>query len=283
MTRFDVVIPTFNAPSARLAAAVGSARACAGVSRVIVVDDGSEPATSAPEGCELIRQSNTGPSAARNRGIEVSDAAWVVFLDDDDELIPAGVGAMIALAERLGAIGAVAARFERRGEVPRLKGVPSEWSGKLLPRWEDVLRPIAIFGASGLLVSRRAIDVGIRFDPDLRVGEDREFLARVGQRGPIAVSGEPALTVALRDEGNLSSAAHLARRARDHAVIAGRFGGAECAAHLREATTWLVNAAARAGVDDASWRALVGLMQSRGWPVPLKARVRRMFRRAKGA
>lgn len=281
MTRFDVVIPTFNAPAARLAAAVASARACDGVSRVIVIDDGSTPAALAPESCELIRQPNAGPSAARNRGIEASHAPWIAFLDDDDELIPAGVGAMIAMVQRLGAIAGVAARIERRGEVVRRKDVPDEWAGKLLPHWSDVLRPVAIFGASGLLVSRRAIEGGIRFDIDLHIGEDREFLARVGKHGTIAVSGEPALTVALRDDGNLSSPAQLARRIRDHAVIAGRFGEAECEAHLREATAWLVNAAAKAGVDQSSWRTLVSLMQTRGWPVPLKARVRRMFRGAK--
>lgn len=280
MTRFDVVIPTFNAPAARLAAAVASARACDGVSRVIVVDDGSDHAALVPESCELIRQSNAGPSAARNRGIEASDAPWIVFLDDDDELIPAGVSAMIAIAEKLGAIAGVAARFERRGGVLRRKDVPEEWAGKLLPHWSDVLRPIAIFGASGLLVSRRAIEGGTRFDVDLRIGEDREFLSRVGKLGPIAVSGETALMVALRDEGNLSSPAQLARRIRDHVAIAERFGEAECAAHLREATTWLVNAAAKARVDQASWRTLVSLMQTRGWPMPLKARVRRMFRGA---
>lgn len=281
MTRFDVVIPTFNAPAARLAAAVRSARGCDGVSRVIVIDDGSEPSAVAPEGCDLIRQPNAGPSAARNRGIDASDAPSIVFLDDDDELIPAGVSRMISLAERLGAIAGVAARFERLGALVRRKDVPGEWAGKLLPHWSDVLRPLAIFGASGLWVSRRAVEGGIRFDVDLRIGEDREFLARAGQLGSIAVSGEPALTVALRDEGNLSSAAQLPRRIRDHVVIAGRFDDPSCVAHLREATTWLVNAGAKAGVDGASWRALVGLMQSRGWPVPLKARVRRMFRPVK--
>ncbi len=281
MTRFDVVIPTFNAPAARLAAAVASARACDGVSRVIVIDDGSEPVALVEDECELIRQRNAGPSAARNRGIEASDAPWIVFLDDDDALIPPGVNAMIAIAERLGAIAGVAARFERRGEVVRRKDVPGEWAGTHLPHWSDVLRPIAIFGASGLLVSRRAIEGGIRFDVDLHIGEDREFLARVGQLGPIAVSDEPALTVSLRDEGNLSSAAQLARRIRDHVVIAGRFSEGECVAHLRQATMWLVNAAAKAGVDDASWRALIGLMGARRWRVPLKARVRRMFRGAR--
>lgn len=281
MTRYDVVIPTFNAPAARLAAAVRSARACEGISRVIVVDDGSQPATVACDGCELIRQENAGPSSARNRGLEASESAWVVFVDDDDELIPEGVTAMIAMSEKLDAVAGVAARFERRGRLVRRKDVPSEWGGRALPHWSDVLRPIAIFGASGLLVSRRVIEAGLRFDPGLRLGEDREFLARAGQRGPIAVSEEPALTVALRDEGNLTSMAHLARRIRDHVVVVERFSGPRCEGHLREATTWLVNAAAKSGVDEESWRALLGLMGARGWPVPLKARLRRMFRGAK--
>ncbi|MCC6968711.1 MAG: glycosyltransferase family 2 protein [Phycisphaerales bacterium] len=281
MTRFDVVIPTFNAPAARLAAAVKSARACDGISRVIVIDDGSQPPTAACEGCELIRQGNAGPSAARNRGLEASVSAWVVFLDDDDELIPAGVAAMIALSERLNAVAGVAARFERRGGLVRPKNPPGEWAGRALPHWSDVLRPIAIFGASGLLVSRRVVAAGLRFDPGLRIGEDREFLARVGQEGAIAVSAEPALTVALRDEGNLTSASHLARRIRDHVVIAERFREPTCDGYLREATTWLVNAAAKSGVDAESWRAILGLMRARGWPVPLKARVRRMFRGTK--
>lgn len=281
MTRYDVVIPTFNAPAARLAAAVRSALACEGISRVIVIDDGSQPATAACEGCGLIRQENAGPSAARNRGLEASESAWVVFLDDDDELIPAGVAAMIALAEKLDAVACVAARFERRAGLVRRKDVPGEWAGKLLPHWSDVLRPIAIFGASGLLISRRVVEGGLRFDPGLRVGEDREYLARVGQMGAIAVSAEPALTVALRDEGNLTSASHLARRIRDHVVIARRFREPRCDGHLREATTWLVNAAAKSGVDEESWLMLLGLMRARGWPVPLKARVRRMFRAAK--
>lgn len=281
MTRFDVVIPTFNAPAARLAAAVRSARACDGISRVFVVDDGSQPATAPCEGCELIRQENAGPSAARNRGLEVSETAWVVFLDDDDELIPAGVAAMIALAVKLDAVACVAARFERRGGLVRRKDVPGEWKGKALPHWSDVLRPIAIFGASGLLVSRRVIDAGLLFDPGLRIGEDREFLARAGQLGSIAVSDEPALTVALRDEGNLTSASQLARRIRDHVVIAELFREPRCDGHMREATTWLVNSAAKLGADEEAWRMLLGLMQARGWPVPLKARVRRMFRGAK--
>jgi glycosyltransferase involved in cell wall biosynthesis len=59
---------------------------------LVVVDDGSteraaEAAASYPE-IKLIRQSNQGVSAARNRGFRESAGEFVVFLDADDLLLP---------------------------------------------------------------------------------------------------------------------------------------------------------------------------------------------------
>lgn len=55
---------------------------------VIVVDDGSSDATAdivqAFRDVRYIRQSNRGPSAARNRGIQAAQGEFVAFLDADD-------------------------------------------------------------------------------------------------------------------------------------------------------------------------------------------------------
>lgn len=60
---------------------------------VVVVDDGSlEPVQlnrsdySFP--VELIRQSNSGLPATRNKGLELVDTQWICFLDADDDLYP---------------------------------------------------------------------------------------------------------------------------------------------------------------------------------------------------
>ena len=64
--------------------------------RIIVVDDGSdEPASialldalEADGDVTVVRQANAGVSAARNRGIALTEAPYVLILDGDDRLLP---------------------------------------------------------------------------------------------------------------------------------------------------------------------------------------------------
>jgi glycosyltransferase involved in cell wall biosynthesis len=100
----DVIIPVFN-DSDRVCRAVRSAVAAVGLSNVIVVDDGSVDTTREtileiwPNIClKTIR--NSGPSIARNVGIELSNANYVLFLDSDDELIVDNVRSTLSYLQR---------------------------------------------------------------------------------------------------------------------------------------------------------------------------------------
>lgn len=294
MPDLDIVIPTFNAPAERLGRAVRGALDCDDVRRVIVVDDGSAtplhadalalPADALAK-VLVLHQSNAGPSAARNQGLRAATADFILCVDDDDELIPKGVAAMVGLADRLNAAGAVAARFNVKSSGPQvnsvLKDVPTEWAGRSLPDPADVFTPIGLFGGSGLLVHRRVPAEGIFFDESLQHGEDREFLRRVAGIGKLAVSAEPALRVAIHEGGtNLSSQSKFPRRIRDHVVVLDRYPDVRSQFHMRNATTWLVNAAAKARVDRESWSILLAACRKRGWSIPLKARLRRLIRGA---
>jgi glycosyltransferase involved in cell wall biosynthesis len=92
----SVVIPCFN-QAQYLPAAVASVRAQGYAPSVecLVVDDGSTDDTAAVAsrlGVALVRQGNAGVSAARNAGLAATRSDLVVFLDADDELLPAAIG-----------------------------------------------------------------------------------------------------------------------------------------------------------------------------------------------
>jgi hypothetical protein len=117
---------------------------------------------------------------------------------------------------------------------------------------------------------------GVRFDEGLRIGEDRDFLRRAFEQGPIAVCNKPIVRM-YRDGGTLTSPKHLERRVRDHLVLLDRWHGEESEAYLRDATRWLINACSKQGASKHAWRDLVAAARTRGWPVPLKCRLRRVF------
>ncbi|MGB3472817.1 MAG: glycosyltransferase family 2 protein [Erythrobacter sp.] len=98
----SVVIPAYNS-SATIGAAITSALQQDEVEQVFVVDDASNDNTAAiarvAAGSDrrfvlLEQDRNQGPSAARNRAIAQSDAAWIAILDADDQFLPGRFGAM---------------------------------------------------------------------------------------------------------------------------------------------------------------------------------------------
>ena len=74
---------------------------------VILVDDGSkdkslEICNSWEKDTKIIKtfhQHNRGPSAARNRGLEMSTGTWVMFVDADDTIRPSYISDLLAAAK----------------------------------------------------------------------------------------------------------------------------------------------------------------------------------------
>lgn len=99
--RFSVVIAAYNAAST-LGEAIGSVldQTCQEF-EVIVIDDGSSDHTVevanrfAEDGrVQVYSQENAGPSAARNRGIDLSKGEYVSMLDSDDLWLPSYLAEM---------------------------------------------------------------------------------------------------------------------------------------------------------------------------------------------
>ena len=86
----SVIIPCRNGVN-YLAEAIASIREqeLDAETEIIVVDDGSTDATAALAaslGCRVFRQPPSGPSRARNTGVDVAKGDFVMFLDHDDLL-----------------------------------------------------------------------------------------------------------------------------------------------------------------------------------------------------
>ena len=105
-----LIVAAYNA-GATIGRAVRSALAEAATLDVIVVDDASTDDTlaqaqAADDGTgrlRLLKQpQNQGPSAARNRALQVSTGQWIGILDADDFLLPGRLAGMLACANQAG-------------------------------------------------------------------------------------------------------------------------------------------------------------------------------------
>jgi len=84
-----VVIPAYNAMSCIRTAIDSVLHQTVPPDEVIVVDDGSRDGTAAAvadygDRVRLLTQANSGPGAARNKGVRAARAEWIAFLDADD-------------------------------------------------------------------------------------------------------------------------------------------------------------------------------------------------------
>ncbi len=189
-----VIIAAMNA-SATIARAIISALADRNVGEVIVVDDESSDDTAAvaraaDDGSNrltvLVQPANAGPAAARNRAIDASSSPLIAILDADDFLLP---GRFDALLDEEGWDFA----------ADDILFVPADRALDPLPQIAASKRPASTLGAAGFIdgnVSRRGHSRGeigflkpvmrrsfleahgLRYQEQLRLGEDYEFYVR---------------------------------------------------------------------------------------------------------
>jgi len=198
----SVIIPTFRRPkllSEAIASALGQTGAWV---EIIVIDD--SPEASAREVLERIGDSRvrylknpvpTGgkPSAVRNLGWQLAQGAFIHFLDDDD-IVPDGhYAAVKKIFYKHPEVGVVFGRIEPFGDAPEEQlRHEREFFGdaarrallcsRLGPKWGFtacmMFRRTLLISSAGVLRRECVQKVG-GFDPQIRIGEDVDFYARV--------------------------------------------------------------------------------------------------------
>ncbi len=152
---------------------------------LVIVDDASDDSTSSvldslsEDSRVRVRRNDRslGPSAARNRGLEDAQGELLAFCDDDDAWLPGAAATMVGFLEDDKEVGAASAwhRVLHRGSgrAVDFRG-PLAYGEKHLLWYNVVAVPFVV-------IRRAAFSFPIRFDPELRTGEDWDLCLRCAQ------------------------------------------------------------------------------------------------------
>ena len=184
--KVSVVIPAYNAERTIGEAVVHSLSQSKGSIEVelIVVDDGSTDDTAAraeSAGATVVRQENTGPAAARNRGWQSASGTFICFTDSD--CIPIA-GWLENLLDGFtdSQVGAVAGSYEIAN--------PSSWLARwvhqeIMERHKRMPPFVRAFGSYNVAIPRHVLRATGGFDPVYRraSGEDNDLSYRIIKKG----------------------------------------------------------------------------------------------------
>jgi glycosyltransferase involved in cell wall biosynthesis len=180
----SIIVPTYNRaqllPDLLECLAVQSWHA----KEIIIVDDGSTDhtkdvltawaASHADMDVSYIRISNSGPAAARNRGLQHARGEFIYFIDSDDMIFPTTLEDMI-LALRESGHGYCLARIQ----TTDINSVPVRFNFGGIPRFDKERIVLSAWMTHSAFYRRSVIKAAGAFNESLRVGEDSEFCWRV--------------------------------------------------------------------------------------------------------
>ena len=205
-----VIIPAFNA-ARHIGDALGSIcdQTLRGI-EVLVVDDGSTDDTvrvvdrfAGRLELSIIRQSNSGPAAARNVGIRRARARYCAFLDADDVMLPGRLAAQVVLLDadpELGLVHTDLKTFDERGVIHRTRRAFSDPCGGMV--LDRLLLDNFITTSTVAAPTQRLIEAGL-FGEDRRVSEDFELWLKMAARWKVGFIDQP-LVHYRRRPGSLS-------------------------------------------------------------------------------
>ncbi|MBK7891747.1 MAG: glycosyltransferase family 2 protein [Bdellovibrionales bacterium] len=219
----SVIVPTYNLEDCLAACLESVLGQTSPADEIIVVDDGStdrtvEIAESYP--VKVLRQKNSGPAAARNRGVREARGEWVAFLDGDDEWMPTKIEklrekirecmdfVLVATDDLMGPIGGP---YKSR---PLHLGLKKD---------DDPFRKLyrGCFFATSTISTRRAVFLEAGgMDESLRSAQDYDTWLRIVRLGAVGFISQPLTKYHIRP-GSISF--NTSRRLECSLIIADRY------------------------------------------------------------
>jgi GT2 family glycosyltransferase len=281
MTRFSVIIPTFNRKAYLLECLETVFGQSYAPHEVIVIDDGSTDGTvealSAFGGrVQVMQQANAGPGAARNRGAQAATGDYLAFLDSDDLWFPWTLGAFSALISRHNNPSLLFGRFVDFTEPDELGQIVWEQpSGSGYPDFLSSHSKGYFCGAGMMVIRRSAFVETLGFEEDFLNAEDHDLALQLGEASgfvsvtrPVTVGHRLHGSNEMTDTGkSLNGLRRLVRKEKAHLYPGGQDRGharkAIISKHVRSAVlsafkTGHVADARRLYIDTFGWNLRLG-------------------------
>lgn len=197
----SIVIPTYNC-SQHISSAIDSVLAQTYRNiEVIVVDDGSIDDTKSilkryGSKIKYVFQSNSGPSAARNKGIKLSSGEFIAFLDADDVWVPNKLELQTQLMEQYRDIGLVGCGYyniDSRGKIVSGPFIPKSFKNNSELVREIMVRPV--LNTPSVLVKKLCFEKVGLFDENLKGAEDWKMWIQIAKNFPIGFIEQPLLMI----------------------------------------------------------------------------------------
>ncbi|MGE5611650.1 MAG: glycosyltransferase family 2 protein [Bacillota bacterium] len=170
---------------------------------VLIIDDGSpDDLARAVEPYRrqvtIIRQPNTGASAARNRGIDAAQGDLIAFLDADDFWEPMKLECQLDVLRRHPQVAIVASQYccQTPGHQPQLPSFDNHGflDCVLIASTDLVLEIARRLWTSTVMIRRTAMEQN-RFDCQLKVAEDLDLWIRLLAEHPAYILSQPLATM----------------------------------------------------------------------------------------
>ena len=163
---------------------------------LIVVDDGSTDNTgeildSYEQDIQVLRQSNKGVSAARNRGIDAAEGRLVAFLDSDDLWLPRKLSSQVDFfnSNPAAVINQTEEIWVRNGVRVNPKTRHHKFSGMIFER----SLALCLVSPSAVMIKKNLFsEVGV-FDENLPACEDYDLWLRISCRYPVDLIETPLI------------------------------------------------------------------------------------------
>lgn len=194
----SIIIPTYNSVRFIVNSVASATNQTYPNIEILIIDDGSTDETemvvqqlSGP--VRYIKQTNGGPSSARNHGIAQSNGEYIAFLDVDDEWEPSKIDKQVGFFENDKSLSIVATSYVRcNADLLPVETItlstPSKKKGTI--PFRALLEKNQLLTSSIMIKKNILAKCGV-FDEKIQFGEDWDFWVRIAQLGRIGYIHTP--------------------------------------------------------------------------------------------